>query len=82
MDPKESSLTSEERLHRQRGVDPSRIANLIVIGASAGGHRVLAEVIKDFAAETLKEIDVFGYAEGSYAYVLFTRAYLSIRINK
>jgi two-component system chemotaxis response regulator CheB len=44
-------LTSEERLQRQGQADPSRIANLIVIGASAGGHRVLMEVVKDFAID-------------------------------
>jgi trans-aconitate methyltransferase len=28
-------------------------------------------VVRDYAAETLKEIEVFGYAEGSYGYVFY-----------
>lgn len=46
-----SSLTSEERLQRLGHADLSRIPNLIVIGASAGGHRVLMEIVKDFSAD-------------------------------
>ena len=45
------SLTSEERLKRQGEASPSRIADLIVIGASAGGHRALAEILRNFTAE-------------------------------
>ena len=48
---RESSLTSGERLQRQGQASPSRIANLIVIGASAGGHQALVEILKDFAAD-------------------------------
>ena len=47
---RKSSLTAEERLQRQGQVGPSRIANLIVIGASAGGHRALMEILKGFSA--------------------------------
>jgi two-component system, chemotaxis family, protein-glutamate methylesterase/glutaminase len=46
-----SLFTSEERLQRQGQVDASHIPNLIVIGASAGGHRVLMEIVKDFSPD-------------------------------
>jgi two-component system chemotaxis response regulator CheB len=55
-----ASLTSGERLQRQgqesasatsEEWDKSGIANLIVIGASAGGQRALVEIIKDFPSE-------------------------------
>ena len=51
-----SALTSGERLKRQgrassapAGRNKHRIDNLIVIGTSAGGHRALAEIFKDFS---------------------------------
>ncbi len=46
-----SSRASGERLQRQGQASPSGIANLIVIGASAGGHRALVEILKDFPAD-------------------------------
>ena len=53
-----SRLTSRERLERQgqtisasRRQDKHRIDNLIVIGASAGGHRALAEIFKDLSVD-------------------------------
>lgn len=45
-----SLLTSGERLHRQGQTLPSGIANLVVIGASAGGHPALVDILKDFSA--------------------------------
>jgi two-component system chemotaxis response regulator CheB len=48
---REYSLTSGERLQRQGQASPSRIVNLIVIGASAGGHRALVEILKNFSAD-------------------------------
>ena len=47
----ESSLTSGERLQRQGQTSARDIANLIVIGASAGGHLALAEIFKNFSAD-------------------------------
>jgi two-component system chemotaxis response regulator CheB len=44
-------LTSGERLQRQGEASPSHIANLIVIGASAGGHRALMEILKNVSAD-------------------------------
>ena len=46
-----SSLTSGERLQREGQTSPGGIANLIVIGASAGGHQALVEVLKGISAE-------------------------------
>jgi len=53
-----AGMTSGERLRRagqtkltQRERDKRSIENLIVIGASAGGHRALAEIFKHFAAD-------------------------------
>lgn len=53
-----SKLTSTERLQRQGQrspvqdkTDTGEIANLIVIGASAGGHQALSEVFKDFSVD-------------------------------
>lgn len=46
-----STLTSDERLQRQGQANPSRITNLIVIGASAGGHEALHEIVKNFSAD-------------------------------
>lgn len=45
-------MTAEERLQRQGHESPSRIENLIVIGASAGGHPVLVEILKSLPADT------------------------------
>ena len=53
-----SKLTSGERLRRQGQVsltqgegDKRDIANLIVIGASAGGYQALVEILKNFSAD-------------------------------
>jgi chemotaxis response regulator CheB len=46
-----STLTSGERLQRQGQASSSRIANLIVIGASAGGHAALVEILKNSSAD-------------------------------
>lgn len=51
MNLQESLLTSEQRLQRQGQASPSGVANLIVIGASAGGHQALVEVLKNFPAD-------------------------------
>jgi len=48
---RKSSRTSEERLQRQGQAGLGSIANLIVIGASAGGYRALIEILKDFSAD-------------------------------
>ena len=48
---RKSTLTSGERLQRGGQRSTSRVANLIVIGASAGGHRALAGILKDFSAD-------------------------------
>jgi len=47
----ESSLTSGERLQRQGQASTSGIANLIVIGASAGGQRALVEIFKNLSVD-------------------------------
>jgi chemotaxis response regulator CheB len=44
-------LSSGERLGRQGQVSPTCIANLIVIGASAGGHRAVVEILKNLSAD-------------------------------
>jgi chemotaxis response regulator CheB len=44
-------LTSGERLQRQGQASPACIANLIVIGASAGGHRAVVEILKNLSAD-------------------------------
>ncbi|HTS66583.1 MAG TPA: chemotaxis protein CheB [Candidatus Acidoferrales bacterium] len=44
-----SSLTPEERLQRQG--EANRVADLIVIGASAGGHKALAEILNNISSE-------------------------------
>ena len=53
-----STLTSRDRLERRRpassawrGRKKRRINNLIVIGASRGGHRALAEIFKDLSVD-------------------------------
>ena len=43
-------MRSDERLQRQGQAQASCISNLIVIGASAGGHRALTEIVKNFPA--------------------------------
>ncbi len=48
---RKSSLTAGERLQRQGQATSANIANLIVIGASAGGHRVVVEILKDLSAD-------------------------------
>ena len=54
---RESSLTSRERLQRERELNPpgtlnpGDIANLVVIGASAGGVRALVDILKTFSAD-------------------------------
>ena len=44
-------MTSGERLQRQGQAKPGGLANLIVIGASAGGHQALVEILKDLSAD-------------------------------
>jgi len=44
-------LTSGERLQRQGQASAAGIANLIVIGASAGGHSVVAEILKNLPGD-------------------------------
>ena len=56
MDLRERSLNPEERLTRQGEASPSGITDVIVIGASAGGHRALREILTNFAAEMPAEI--------------------------
>ena len=51
MDLRNSSLTAEERLQRRGQESASRIENLIVIGASAGGLPVLVEILKHVSAD-------------------------------
>jgi two-component system chemotaxis response regulator CheB len=50
---RKSALTSQKRLRRHGRATPAKdgchIENLIVIGASAGGHQVLVEILKDFS---------------------------------
>ena len=54
---RESSLTSRERLQRESELNPpgtlnsGDLANLVVIGASAGGHRALVDILKTFSAD-------------------------------
>lgn len=47
----ESSLTSGERLQRQGQTSTSGVANLIVIGASAGGQQAFVEIFKNLPAD-------------------------------
>lgn len=44
-------MTSGERLQRKEHAGPTRIANLIAIGASAGGHPVFVEILKSLPAD-------------------------------
>ncbi len=44
-------MTSGERLQRRGQASPTGIANLIVIGASAGGHPVFVEILKSLPAD-------------------------------
>src|SRR5689334_7613311 len=48
---RKASLTSGERLQRRGQISPTGIANLIVIGASAGGHKAVVEILKDLSEE-------------------------------
>ena len=48
---RKSALTSGERLRREGQESPSGIANLIVIGASAGGYRAVVKIIKDLSVD-------------------------------
>ena len=48
---RKASLTSGERLQRRGQISATGIANLIVIGASAGGHRAVVEIFKDFSED-------------------------------
>ena len=48
---REPSLTADERLKRQGDASPARVTDLIVIGASAGGHRALPEILRSFSPE-------------------------------
>lgn len=51
MELRKSSLTAEERLQREGQESPASIANLIVIGASAGGHPAFVEILKSLPAD-------------------------------
>ncbi len=44
-------LTSRERLARRGNPSSTGIASLIVIGASAGGHKVVVEILKNLSAD-------------------------------
>ncbi len=44
-------LTSGERLQRKGQASPTSIANLIVIGASAGGYQAVPEILKSLSAD-------------------------------
>lgn len=46
-----SSWTAGERLQRQGQASTTGIENLIVIGASAGGHRAVVEIFKNLSAD-------------------------------
>ena len=46
-----AALTSGERLRRKGQARPERVANLIVIGASAGGHRAVVEILRYLSAD-------------------------------
>lgn len=46
-----AALTSGERLRRKGQAAPARIANLIVIGGSAGGYKVFVEILKSLPAD-------------------------------
>jgi chemotaxis response regulator CheB len=46
----EYSPSAGERLQRKGEASPSGIANLIVIGASAGGHKALIEILQNVSA--------------------------------
>jgi two-component system chemotaxis response regulator CheB len=48
---RKAPLTSGERLQRLGQASPTGIANLIVIGASAGGYEALQEILKNLSAE-------------------------------
>ena len=48
---RKAPLTSGERLQRRGQPSPTSIANLIVIGASAGGHPVFVEILKSLPAD-------------------------------
>ena len=48
---RKAPLTSGERLQRQGQASPTGIANLIVIGASAGGHQVIVEIVKNLSVD-------------------------------
>ena len=48
----DSKLTPGERLQRKGQESKPLLRNLIVIGASAGGHRALVEILKYFSVDT------------------------------
>ena len=48
---RKAPLTSGERLQRRGQASPTGIANLILIGASAGGHPVFVEILKSLPAD-------------------------------
>ncbi|HKA00045.1 MAG TPA: chemotaxis protein CheB [Candidatus Solibacter sp.] len=66
----ESPLTSGERLRRGGQEGPSTVANLIVIGASAGGHQALLEIVKSFPADMPAAIVVILHMPVGSAYHL------------
>jgi chemotaxis response regulator CheB len=55
-------LTSGERLQRQGEASPTCIENLIVIGASAGGHAAVVEILKNLSADMPTAIVVLLHA--------------------
>ena len=62
--------TSGERLRRQGQVSPTGTANLIVIGTSAGGHRALVEILKNFSADMPAAIVILLHAQLGRPYTL------------
>ena len=66
MELRKSSLTAEERLQREGQESPASIANLIVIGASAGGHPVFVEILKSLPADMPAAIVLLLHAPVGY----------------
>ena len=67
---RKAPLTSGERLQRQRQTSPTCIANLIVIGASAGGHRAVVDILKNLSADMPAAIVILLHAAlGSPAFL-------------
>ncbi|MFN7995851.1 MAG: chemotaxis protein CheB [Bryobacteraceae bacterium] len=63
-------MPSRERLQRQAQASPSAIANLIVIGASAGGHTILVDILKNISEDMPAAIVILLHAPlGSTSYL-------------